>query len=198
MSAAERFYGMLLRAYPAGFRAQFGREMSQAFRDVRREHQPAGVRFWMAIVWDVARSAPELRMQALRETSGTDFTFKEGIMKTMAILAILIGALEVVNSLSEAWAGGIVKGGGASLAGGTIAALAGALLVASAVALLRRTPRAVAFAQGAAISCLAVFVCIAVIRPMFSGIATLLGIGFPIAMLVFLFASRGRSTPSMA
>jgi hypothetical protein len=198
MSAAERIYRVLLRAYPAEFRAKFGGEMAQAFRDLRIERESSGVRFWAAIVWDVMRSAPELRMQALRERSGIHFNIREGIMKTMAILAILIGALEVVNSLSEAWAGGVVRGGGASLAGGTIGALAGALIVASAIALLRRTPRAVAFAQGAAITCLAVFVCIAVIRPMFSGLATLLGIGFPIAMIVFLFSTRGRSTPSMA
>jgi hypothetical protein len=150
------------------------------------------------MIWDVARSAPEQRMQAPRETSGPHFNIKEGIMKTMAILAILVGALEVVNSLAEAWAGGVVPHGGASLAGGTIGALAGALIVASAVALLRRAPRAVAFAQGAAMSCLAVFVCIAVVRPMFSGLATLLGIGFPVAMLVFLFSTRGRSAPITA
>jgi hypothetical protein len=198
VSAAEQIYRVLLRAYPAGFRAEFGGAMTQSFRDLRRERNATGVRFWTRMVWDVVLSAPELRMQSLRERGGTHFNLREGIMKTMAILAILIGALEVANSLSEAWAGGIVKGGAASLAGGTIAALAGALIVASAIALLRRTPRAVAFAQGAAISCLAVFVCIAVVRPMFSGIATLLGIGFPIAMLVFLFSTRDRSTPSMA
>ena len=197
MSAADRFYRALLRAYPAGFRAEFGEPMAQAFRDLRRERRSAGVRFWASMIWDVLRSAPELRMQSLRENSG-HFNFREGIMKTMAILAILIGALEVANSLAEAYAGGIVRGGGASLAGGTIAALAAALMIASAVALLRRTPRAAAFAQSAAITCLAVFACIAAIRPMFSGMATLLGIGFPIAMLVFLFSTRGRSTPSMA
>jgi hypothetical protein len=185
MSAAERFYRVLLRAYPAEFRAEFSAEMTRAFRDLRRERNGTGVRFWLAIFSDVLKSAPELRVQSLGESSGAHF-------------AILIGALEVVNSLAEAWAGGIVRGGGASLAGGTIAALAGALIVASAIALLRGTPRAAAYAQGAAITCLAVFLGIALMRPMFSGLATLLGIGFPIAMLVFLFSTRGRSTPMTA
>jgi hypothetical protein len=198
MSAAERFYRVLLRAYPAEFRAEFSAEMTRAFRDLRRERNGTGVRFWLAIFSDVLKSAPELRVQSLGESSGAHFNFREGTMKTMATLAILIGALEVVNSLAEAWAGGIVRGGGASLAGGTIAALAGALIVASAIALLRGTPRAAAYAQGAAITCLAVFLGIALMRPMFSGLATLLGIGFPIAMLVFLFSTRGRSTPMTA
>jgi hypothetical protein len=200
MSAADRVYRLLLRAYPAEFRAAYEREMAQLFRDRHREAGAEGVRFWAWLIWDVARSAPALRLEMLRARPGGNIQIEGGTMKTMAILAILIGAMEAVNSLAEAWAGGIMLHGGYSLAGGAMGAVAGALLAASAIALLRRAPGAAALAQGAAITCLTVFVLIALLRPMFSVAATGLGIGFPIALLVFLrwTQRRGPSVPTMA
>jgi hypothetical protein len=197
MSAADETYRLLLRAYPREFRMAYGREMARLFRDRRREAGMSSVRLWTEIVVDVARSAPALRLESSRAQWRGNSQLEGGKMKTMAILAILIGAMEVVNSMSEAWAGGIVRHGGYSLAGGAIGALAGALLVASAVALLRRTPGSAALAQGAALTCLAVFVVIALVRPMFSIFATMMGIGFPIALLLFLRVTR-RQGPSVS
>ena len=37
MSAGESVYRFMLRAYPSEFRAAYAREMSLAFRDLRRE-----------------------------------------------------------------------------------------------------------------------------------------------------------------
>jgi hypothetical protein len=174
--------------------------MTLFFRDRRREVGAMRLSFWAAMFWDVARSAPALRLEAARARWTTNIHIKGGKMKTMAILAILIGAIEVANSLGEAWAGGIVRHGGSSLMGGAVGMVAGALLAVSAIALLRRSPGAVAFAQGAAITCLAVFVVIALVRPMFSIFATMLGIGFPIVLLLFLRVTRGKgnSLPTMA
>jgi hypothetical protein len=200
MSAADRVYRLLLRAYPAEFRAAYEREMAQLFRDRRREASAGGVRFWAWLIWDMARSAPALRLEMLRVRPDGNIQIEGGTMKTMAILAILIGAMEAVNSVAEAWAGGIMLHGGYSLAGGAMGAVAGALLAASAIALLRRAPGAATLAQGAAIACLTVFVPIALLRPMFSIAATGLGIGFPMALLVFLrwTRRRGPSVPTMA
>jgi hypothetical protein len=170
--------------------------MMLVFRDRRREAAVSGTRFWAAILVDVARSAPGLRLEMLRVQRGGNIHIGEGKMKTMAILAMLIGAAEVVNSMVEAWA----SGGGFSVAGGVIGALAGALLVASAIALLRRGPGAAAFAQAAAGACMAVFALFAALRPIFSNLATILGIGFPIVLLLFLrwTQRRGPSVPTMA
>jgi hypothetical protein len=200
MSAADRAYRLLLRAYPREFRTRYAREMAMVFRDRAREAGANGVGFWVAMLLDVARSAPRLRLEMSRARRRGNIHIKEDKMKTMAILAMLIGAMEAVNSMAEAWAGGFVPHGGYSLAGGTIGAVAGALLVASAIALLRRTPGSAALAQGAAITCLAVFVAIALFRPIFSILATMLGIGFPIALLLFLRFTRRRepSEPTMA
>lgn len=192
MTPAESAYRMLLRAYPAGFRATFGAEMIQAFRDLRRENRAGGVRFWAPMIWDVARSAPAQRVAAMRESWNGNTQPEEGKMKTMAILAVLIGALEAVNAMGEVWAGGIVNHGGYSLAIGSLGIATGLLLVAAAVSLLRRSAGAAAFAQGAAIACLTVFTLVAVLRPIFSVAATILGIAFPIAMLIYLRVTSGR------
>lgn len=192
MSAAERAYRLLLRAFPAGFREEYGREMAQLFNDRRREERARPTRFWLAILMDVAQSAPTLRVEEWRALQGNNSYLGRRTMKTMAILAILVGTLEVVSSAAEAVVGGGVLHGGYSLAVGSVAAAASALLIAAAVALLRGSKGAVALAQGAAIACLAVFAVVAALHPIFSVLATLLGIGFPVALLVFLRVTQGR------
>lgn len=201
MSAAERVYRLLLRAYPAGFRAAYGHEMLLVFRDQRRERGATGARFWAEVVWDVARSAPALRLEAMRGHGGTDIHSGEGTMKTMAILTMLIGALEAVGALVEGWAGGFVAtGNGYWLAGVVLTVVAGGMLLAAGIAMLRRTPGAAAWARGAAITCLAVVVLIRLVQPWMGIFWMLLGIAFPIALLLFLSWTRGRgpSAPTMA
>jgi hypothetical protein len=172
--------------------------MAMVFRDQRRETGARGVRFWAAIVWDVARSAPALRVEALRARGGGGSRTEEGKMKPMAILAVLIGALEIVNAVAEGWAGGVVNHDGYSLAAGVMGAVAGALLVASGTALLRRSTAAAAWARGAASTCLVMFLVIGLMTPRLSILALLLGIGFPLALLLFLRWTRGRPVPTMA
>ncbi len=197
MIAAERVYRLLLRAYPAEFRAAYGREMTQLFNDRRRDASTARAQFWAAMLADIARSAPAMRLEQWRARWSDDSYVEERTMKTMAILAILIGTLEVVSSAAEAWVGGLVLHGGYSLAAGTVAAAAGALLVASAIAMLRGAKGAVSLAQGSAIACIAVFALVAALRPIFSILSTMLGIGFPIALLLYLRLTQGRG-PSEA
>jgi hypothetical protein len=197
MISADMVYGLLLRAYPKMFRAEFGLEMAQAFRDRRRDAVARPVKFWWSMLSDIARSAPTLRMDELRVHASAAINFKEGKMKTMAILALLIGALEALNSAAEAWVGGVVLHGGSALASGGLGTVAGLLLVISAIAMLRRSPSAAAFARGSAVACLAVFASVTLISPRFSAIATILGICFPVALLLY-FRASGTSAPRMA
>ncbi len=192
MSAAERAYRLLLRAYPAEFRAEYGREMTQLFNDRRRDASAARAQFWAAMLADIARSAPAMRLEQWRAQWSDNIHVEERTMKTMAILGILIGTLEVVSSAAEAWVGGLVLHGGYSLAAGTVAAAAGGLLVASAIAMLRGSKGAVSLAQGSAIACIAVFALVAALHPIFSILSTMLGIGFPIALLLYLRVTQGR------
>jgi hypothetical protein len=114
---------------------------------------------------------------------------------------MLIGALEAVGALVEGWAGGFVAtGNGYWLAGVVLTVVAGGMLLAAGIAMLRRTPGAAAWARGAAITCLAVVVLIRLVQPWMGIFWMLLGIAFPIALLIFLRWTRGRgpSAPTMA
>jgi hypothetical protein len=57
---ADRWYGRLLLVYPSAYRARFGNEMRQTFRDVYRDHGGAAyldLPFWMHMVCDVSVGA---------------------------------------------------------------------------------------------------------------------------------------------
>ncbi|MGZ8455127.1 MAG: hypothetical protein ACXW61_01910 [Gemmatirosa sp.] len=220
MSAPERVYRVLLRAYPASFRTAYGREMTLLFRDQlndrrraseRRGEARAGVgayaRFWAAVVWDVTRSAPALRLDALRARSraradgpwvGGPHLHPEGgtmrARRTVAALAILGGAYELVNSAAEAWSGGGASRGDA----GWVLAIAlgvvmGTLLAGAGLALLRPGAAAARVARGAALACLALVVGILLLFPYMSILSRMVGVGVPLALLVV--GRRPRGTP---
>ena len=58
------------------------------------------------------------------------------------------------------------------------------------------TDASVSLARAASLSCLAVFVIVGPLKPLMSGFATLLGIGFPIVLLLFLRWRGGNDQPS--
>lgn len=192
---SEQVYALLLRAYPAEFRAAYGREMTLCFRDLRREAGSPGLAFWLQIVNDVARTAPALRVETLRAQLTPSFRMEEGRMKPMGILAVLIGLLQAANAIVELTAGGA---GRSALPTFTVllAIVVGLLLVAAGVALVRRAPRAVALARIAAVSWLALVVIIRAVHPWMSIFASLLAVAFPIALLAYVWVAR--ETPRAA
>ena len=193
---AERVYGVLLRAYPASFRAAFGREMAIAFRDRSRARDVTRARFWFEIVSDLVRTAPELRLEALRARTA-NLPFPEGRMRPMAIVSMLVGGVQIVNALVEARAG-LATPGGYSLLGVTLGTLAAILLVGAGAALFARGRDAAWLALSAVAGCAALVIVTLLVQPWMSMFGVLLGIGFPIALVVFLFATRGQneSTPA--
>ena len=194
MSAADRAYRVLLRAYPASFRAAYGREMSLAFREWRREHHTSDARFWCAIVLDVVRSAPALRLDALRARLTTTTRTSGGTMKIMGFLAVLVGLLLAANASFEVYAGT-----GYPFAAGIIGVCGGVLLLLTGGMLLRRGTGATKLALASAVACLAIFAFIGIVKPVMSIGSTLLGTGFTLALLIFLLvAGRRSSSPSMA
>ena len=199
MKSADALYRLLLRSYPEDFRAAYAREMTMHFRDMHRDAHGRGAGFWFAIVWDVAKTASEMRLRHLRGWWKRNNHIEETAMLIMGILAMLVGAFEVVNSLIEVRYGVAGGGGSWSLAVGLDGVLSGALLIAAGVALLGRIPKAVTLARVASIYCLATFGLVLAIRPMFSVFASLLGIGFPIILLAYLYLrGRGASAPRVA
>jgi hypothetical protein len=199
MSTAERVFKLFLHAYPVEFRAAYGHEMIVLFRDQRRAGS-GGARFWAECSWDVVRSAPALRMESWQSRWSMDPQSTEifAMRKTMAILSILIGAIEVVNGLIEGWAAAANGLDASDLAVVTLVVVAGVLLLAAGIALASRSARAPALSLGAAIACLAVFILIGVALPRMSIFSMMLGIGFPIALLLFLRFGRGQPTRMVA
>ena len=112
-------------------------------------------------------------------------------MKTMAILAVLVGAVEMLNSLIEGVAGGLHRDG-LQLLSVALCMAGGVVLVVAGVAMLRRGRRATPQALGAAAACLVAFAIIGIAAPVMSGLSMLLGIGFPIVLLAYLFWRRGH------
>ncbi|MDB4906146.1 MAG: hypothetical protein JWO05_930 [Gemmatimonadetes bacterium] len=197
MSGAERAYRLMLRAYPPDFRARYGREMALLFLDLHRESRVRGVRFWAGQLRDVARSAPALQLEAFVRGRRTHAHLGNGTMMTMAILAIMIGAIEAVNASQEVYFGS-VNHDGYALMGGTMGVVAGLLLFSAGVAVLRRSERAASFLRASAITCLAVFAFMTVAMPLMSGASTLLGIGFPIVVLAYMWRNRARGESAVA
>ncbi len=188
--SAERCYRALLRAYPASFRAHYERELLLLFRQCRRDAAGRPTRFWIELLWDVARSAPALRLEAMRARS-SDLHITEAAMRAMAILATVVGVLEVVNSLIEGVAGWS-HGDAPWLVSVALGVIGGAGLVIAGIEMLRRGAGATAQALGLAAACLVAFALIGLVAPVMSGLAMLLGLGFPIVMLAFVVWRRGR------
>jgi hypothetical protein len=183
---AERAYAMLLRAYPPEFRAAFGREMTLTFRSLVRDSGAPGVRFWMEILADVARSAPAMRAESLRARLNANPRVEDGRMKTMGVLAVVIGLLQAVNAIIELNAGGTTGWPSLTVA---MAIVLGVLLVIAGVALLAGASSAPTLSQIAAVCWLVLVVLVRSVHPWMSIFSTLLAVVFPIALLVM---SRGR------
>jgi len=196
MSAAERVYRLLLRAYPPRFRAEYGREMTLVFRDRRREAGRASARFWLEVLDDVARSAPALHVESWRAALGADHPTTGGAMRPMAIVAVLAGAYVMQHALRGGWDGGVVHGEREAFVAAALGVVAGALLVAGAIALLRRGTVASSFARRAAVASLVLCAVVALAIPFWSVFARLVAVVVPLALLLVL--RGGSRTPRAA
>jgi hypothetical protein len=196
---AERIYRVLLCAYPPAFRAAYGSEMTQLFRDQCRERDVNTPAFWLTVVWDVAQSAPALRMEAWRARGRESTRTLGGIMKPIAMLTVLLGVLEALNAAVEGVSG--LRGGisAAYLLAIMLGASAGALLLIAGVALLRRTPSGRQTAIISALASLALFLIARLLFPWMSVFSQLVGIVLPIVLLAMLHWPRRRGpSPSGA
>ena len=118
--------------------------------------------------------------------------------KVVAVLAVLVGALEVMNALGEGRANLTAHPGGTWPLTVTAGAVAGALLVVAGAVLPRRTAGATWVARGAALACVATFIGIQLLAPWMSLVSNLLGIALPVAVLLVAGRRRGASVPAVA
>ena len=189
---AERIYRLLLRAYPPDFRAEYEREMALLFRDQCRENNVRSLRFWPAVIWDVARSAPVLRAEAWRARGSASTRTLEVIMKLAAMLTVLLGVFGALNAVGEAVPGLRGTMEAAHMLAVALAVLAGVLLLAAGVALQRGASSGRKTASAAALASLVLIVVARVLHPWMSILSQLVGIGVPLALLIALQWPRRR------
>ncbi len=112
----------------------------------------------------------------------------------IAVLTILVGALETAGGLQELVAQGILNNRLYPLIGGTLGTVAGALLLSSGIALLRRSPTAVTLVRATALVSIPVFVLIGIVSPLAGKAVTLAGIVLPLLLLIYVRTSAFKST----
>ena len=146
-SRSERVYARLLRAYPEAFRAEYGAEMLQLFRDCRRRASVEGsgalVRLWLGVLADLTSSVARERLDSLdRAAAATPPagrnapTTMEGPM-AVAIAAIVVGILLEFGAVQEFYVAGIQANQSQPVFVGLVGAVASLLLVVAGIAMIR-------------------------------------------------------------
>lgn len=87
MNISYRLYGLLLFAYPSGFRREFGNEMLQVFRDCYRAEARARSlpSFWLRTLLDLVLTAAKERADSI----GRKETFMNRRSDAMAVLSCI-------------------------------------------------------------------------------------------------------------
>src|SRR5437899_294396 len=183
---AERIYRLLLRAYPRDFRAEYGREMMLVFRDQCEESDVRTVGFWAAVICDVARSAPALRVEATRTA--------EVIMKLAAMLTVLLGAYDIVSAVVEWVAGSKGAIDGTYVLAVVLGVFASVLLLGAGVAILLLTAWSRQAARLALVASLVMTLAARLLFPWMSIFSQLIGFGLPVGLLIALYWPRRPST----
>jgi hypothetical protein len=114
LGISEQAYRALLRAYPRGFRDEYGDEMARCFRDLCREGLEDGG-LGLAALW--ARTLPELLYSALKERSTmlarNTYRFVVGVTLATAFILLIPFLAEWPWSLTDfVFAGALIFGTG--------------------------------------------------------------------------------------
>ena len=186
---AERIYRLLLRAYPPDFRAEYEREMVLLFRDQCRESDLRSLGFWAKVLYDVARSAPTLRMEAWRQNTRTI----EVLMKLAAMLTVLLGAFGILGAMNE-W-GAASQHAGTYVLAIVLGVAASLFLLGAGFGILLQKRQAARLALVASLVC---FMAAQLVFPWMSIFLLLVGFGLPVVLLIALYWPRKPSTVTNA
>lgn len=195
--SADRIYRLLLLAYPPEFRAEYGREMMLLFRDQCQESDVRSFRFWGAVLCDVARSAPALRVEAWRARATANNRTMEVLMKLAAMLTVVLGVLGVLNTGVEWGAAATQTISGTHTLSLVLGVFASVLLLAAGVAMLSPTLRDRQPARLALFASLVMILAARLLFPWMSIFSQLIGIGLPVVLLIALYWPR-RASPAGA
>jgi hypothetical protein len=105
---------------------------------------------------------------------------------SIAILAVLVGALETAGGAQELVVQGILNNRGWPLIAGTLGTVAGALLLFSGIALLRNSPHTLRLVYATAWVSVPVFILIGVVDRIAGIPVTAIGIALPVILVAYL------------
>ncbi len=102
LTASQRFYALMLKAYPAEFRREYGRHMAQAFRDCglaahSRKRPVVLMHFWLVILLDLVKTAPKEHVDKLRKERSVMNNLRKDALALFACIAIIVVALLLLN-----------------------------------------------------------------------------------------------------
>ncbi|HXM47272.1 MAG TPA: hypothetical protein VN956_05345 [Pyrinomonadaceae bacterium] len=97
MLRAQKFFQLLLLAYPAEFRREYGTQMTQLFRDCYRaeEHRPG--RFWLSTISDLIRAAPREHLERLEKENSIMKNLRRDALALIGSLAIIVVAFLLLS-----------------------------------------------------------------------------------------------------
>jgi hypothetical protein len=132
LKQSDRLYRLLLYAYPAAFRREYGPEMAQLFRDTcrdaYRQDGSLGRGFWMPILVDLMRTALQERVCSLLSTAAMENVRTRSLIKGMLVGALLGLTLSLLGNqpLADHLMGAIMGGMAGAVVGSILGAMRGA------------------------------------------------------------------------
>jgi len=101
-SLSCRVYRILLAAYPADFRREYGPSMLQVFRDssrdaAKRSGKLATASFWLAILGDLIISASKQHIENVGEVNGAMNNIRRDLIAVVGCAFIILAAFMLLN-----------------------------------------------------------------------------------------------------
>ncbi|MBA2524158.1 MAG: hypothetical protein H0V18_00025 [Pyrinomonadaceae bacterium] len=102
LPAAERFYALILKAYPAEFRREYGPQMAQVFRDCGRVAESrrrlfVSMHFWLIILLDLVKTAPKEHVDNLRKEKSVMNNLRRDALALFGCIAIIVVAFLLLS-----------------------------------------------------------------------------------------------------
>ena len=98
---ARRIYGLLLRAYPAAFRGDYGNDMAQVFRDCYLKEKRRGglgrlTLFWFRTLLDFTKTVPREHLDNLRKENPMKNTGRDAVA-LLGCIGIIVAAFFLLS-----------------------------------------------------------------------------------------------------
>jgi hypothetical protein len=102
LPASQRFYALMLKAYPAEFRREYGPHMAQVFRDCGRAAESrkklfVSMHFWLIILLDLVKTAPKEHVDNLRKEKSLMNNLRRDALALFGCIAIIVVAMLLLN-----------------------------------------------------------------------------------------------------